>query len=163
MLTTATDILKALHELYPEDKHFKASFAEKELRTTNSRTKKVARFILFELEKQMSGKEFNFESAKYNLEHILPEHPSEEWSYIEESIQERLIYRLGNLTPLESKPNKRLGNGSYGTKQLVYRKSVFSITRAIAENYDEWNENKIVARQQRLADVASALWKIDFP
>lgn len=155
-------ILNALKELYPSDKEFKASFTEKELRTTNSRNKKVVRYILFEIERQQSGQVFEFESAVYSLEHILPEHPSEAWSYIDESTQDRLIYRLGNMTPLESKTNRDIGNSSYTQKREVYRKSSFKMTQAIAENYDEWNENKILARQQKLADVACGIWKIGF-
>jgi len=54
------------------------------------------RYILFEIERQRLGQDFDFESATYNLEHILPENPSEDWAYIEEAKQNRLIYRLGN-------------------------------------------------------------------
>ena len=60
---------------------------------------------------QRSEQDFDFESASYNLEHILPEHPDESWSYIEEAKQDRLIYRIGNKTPLETKRNRELGHG----------------------------------------------------
>jgi hypothetical protein len=60
------DVIAALNPVYPEDNQFKAAFAEKELRTTNSRNKKVVRYILFEIERQQSGQEFDFESATYN-------------------------------------------------------------------------------------------------
>lgn len=83
----AIEVMTALREVYPDDTQFKAAFAEKELRTTNSRNKKVVRYILFEIERQRSGQDFDFESATYNLEHILPEHPSEDWSYLEGSKQ----------------------------------------------------------------------------
>ncbi len=96
------DVISALNPVYPDDNQFKAAFAEKELRTTNNRNKKVVRYILFEIERQQSGQEFDFESATYNLEHILPEHPSQAWDHIEENRQDRLIYRLGNMTPLEA-------------------------------------------------------------
>ena len=59
--------------VYPEDDEFRAAFADKELRTTSSRNKKVARFILFRLERQLSDKDFDFESSKYDIEHVLPE------------------------------------------------------------------------------------------
>ena len=99
----------------------KRPFYEKEFRTTNSRNKKVVRYILFEIERQRSGQDFDFESATYNLEHILPEHPSESWSYIEESKQDRLIYRIGNMTPLETKRNRDLGNEDYAAKRQAYQ------------------------------------------
>ncbi len=157
-----TDVIGALREVYPDDMQFKAAFSEKELCTTNSRNKKVVRYILFEIERQQSGQDFDFESATYNLEHILPEHPSEIWSYIEESKQEQLMYRLGNMTPLEANRNRVLGNGDYASKRLVYQQSAFRITNAVAEHYDIWDEQKIEARQKQLATVASGIWKIDF-
>jgi len=157
-----TDVLGALREVYPDDMQFKAAFSKKELCTTNSRNKKVVRYILFEIERQQSGRDFDFESATYNVEHILPEHPSESWFYIEESKQERLMYRLGNITPLEANRNRTFGNGDYASKRLVYQQSIFQITNAVAEHYDHWDEQKIEARQKQLATVASGIWKIDY-
>lgn len=161
-LSHVSEVIAALRGVYPEDESFKAAFTDKELRTTNSRNKKVVRYILFEIERQRSGHDFDFESATYNLEHILPENPSEDWAYIEEARQDRLIYRIGNMTPLETKRNRELGNGDYASKRAVYEKSDFQITRAIAEHYEEWDEQKIEARQKHLAKLAASLWRIDF-
>jgi hypothetical protein len=156
------EVIAALREVYPDDHLFKAAFAEREFRTTNSRNRKLVRYILFEIERQRSGQHFDFESATYNLEHILPEHPSECWDSIEESRQERLIYRIGNLTPLETGKNRSVGNASYAVKRDAYRQSAFRITQAVAEHYETWDEQKIESRQSQLATVAASIWKIDF-
>ncbi|MEI6286448.1 MAG: DUF262 domain-containing HNH endonuclease family protein [Bacillota bacterium] len=155
------DVLNALNNIYPSDKQFVAAFAEKEFKTTNSRNKKVVRYILFSLEKAISGHDFDFESATYNLEHILPEHPSEDWNAIPEEKQDRLIYRLGNMTILDSSSNRDLGNAGYFVKRAVYSQSEFAITSSIAKHYEVWDENKIDSRQNHIAEKAASIWRID--
>lgn len=73
-----------------------------------------------------------------------------------------MIYRIGNMTPLETSRNRDLGNGDYPSKRKVFEQSVFQMTRAIAEHYDTWDEQKIESRQKQLANVAAGIWKIDF-
>lgn len=159
--TTRSDVIGALRDVYPSDVTFNAAFTDKELRTTNHRNKKVVRYILFEIEQQRSGQDFDLESASYSIEHILPEHPSEVWNHIDEAKQERLIYRLGNMTPLETGKNRDLGNGAYAAKQAVYATSNFQITRGVADNYDSWDERKVESHQRALADIATSIWRID--
>jgi len=160
--TQPRQVIEAMKPIYPADGQFKPAFTEKELKTTSGRNKKVVRNILFRIERQLSGREFDEESAKYTLEHILPEHPSEEWANIAENVQESMIYRLGNMTLLENNANRDIGNAGYSTKKEAYRICDFQITKAVAEHYDTWDEAKVGARQQKLADVASSIWKIDF-
>lgn len=154
------EVLERIKEVYPDDRTFKSSFSSKVLKTTNSRNKKVVRYILFSIEKQCSGKDFDFESSIYNLEHILPENASESWSNFDESKQERCVYRLGNMTPMSASINRDIGNKGYDIKINEYKKSVFSITKAISENYDTWDESKIESRQKRLSEKAATIWKI---
>lgn len=160
--STYQSILDALREVYPEDQPFRVAFTDKQLGTSNSRNKKIVRYILFEIEKQKYGNDYDFESAIYNLEHILPENPSEVWNYIEETKQDRLIYRLGNLTPLETTANRGLGNVGYDSKRPVYAQSTFQMTQAIAEHYPIWDEQKIESRQKQLARIAAGIWRIEF-
>lgn len=81
------EVVSSLREVYPNDSTFKTAFSTKEFRTTNSRNKKVVRYILFEIEKQKSGKDFDLSSSIYSLEHILPENPSPAWD--EQKIESR--------------------------------------------------------------------------
>ena len=57
-----------LRPVYPEDTEFRAAFTDKTLRTTSSRNRKVARFVLFRIEQQASASSFDFESARYDME-----------------------------------------------------------------------------------------------
>ena len=156
-----TDVIKALLKIYPNDQQFKDAFSDKEMKTSNARNKKIVCYILFEIEKKVYNQDFDIESAKYSLEHILPEHPSEAWNYMDESIQERCVYLLGNMCILETNLNRDVGNNEYAIKRDVYSKSVFHITNDVSEEYDAWDERKIAARQKQLAKYAAGIWRID--
>jgi uncharacterized protein with ParB-like and HNH nuclease domain len=153
-------LVQILAKIYPEDKEFKASFANKILKTTDNRNKRLARHILFELEKHCTNKDFDIENSEYTIEHILPEHPEENWSFYDEHNDKQYIYRLGNMTLLEAKLNRKLGNASYDSKIKAYKNSNFSITSGIAKRYDEWNNNKITSRQEWMAQQAVSIWKL---
>lgn len=155
-------VLNSLSAVYPEDKQFKASFTEKELRTTNSRNRKVVRYILFAIESQSSGEHFDSDSKAYNLEHILPENPDDSWAGIDEAKQERLVYRLANMTPLEVTANRKIGNQGFEKKCETFATSQFKITRAIAEHYDTWGEKEVEKRQSQLANRAAGIWRLEF-
>ena len=160
-----TDNAKAavaeLRPVYPEDAKFRAAFAAKVLRTTNSRNKKVVRFILFQLEAQFSGQSFDFESAKYDIEHVLPENPGDGWEHFDDQQREASTYRLSNMTLLTTKDNRDLGNTNFSEKRPVYQTSQFAITRRLGENFDTWNTDKIRSHQDWMAKQATAIWRIN--
>ena len=156
------EALSKLRPIYPEDKEFQMAFEEKILRTTRHQNNKIMRFILFQLEKHLSGKDFEIESSEYNIEHILPENPSDEWCKFDEQ-QELFIYRLGNMTILKTTDNRGLGNLSYDKKRLAYQKSDFSMTKNLADQYDHWTAEKICANQRWMANQATSIWKVNFP
>jgi len=156
------DVLRGLKKVYPEDARFKAAFAEKDLKTTSSRNKNVVRFILFQIEKHLSSADYDAESDKYTIEHILPENPGEEWATYDEHRDEKFIYRIGNMTLLDATSNRDAGNCGYSGKIDAYRDSDFHITRKVPEEYAEWNTDKIASRQNWMAAQATAIWRIDF-
>ena len=158
-VSTAVDRLR---QVYPEDQEFRAAFTDKVLRTTSSRNNKVVRFILFRLEAQLSEQSLDFESAKYSIEHILPEHPGEGWDEFDDQQHEASTYRLGNLTIMATADNRDLGNTGFANKLEVYRKSNVAITRKISEEYDTWTEEKIRSRQDWMAKQATGIWRISF-
>ena len=151
-----------LRPVYPEDEEFRAAFVEKALRTTNSRNNRVVRFILFAIEAQLSGQRFDFESAKYGVEHVLPENPNDGWDQFDDQQREAATYRLGNMTLLATAANRDLGNSGYAEKHSAYQESDFAITRKLAEDFDTWTVEKLHSRQGWMAKQATGIWRIDF-
>lgn len=155
----AADIIRALRPIYLNDDEFRSAFADKQIRTTTSRNRKVVRYILQEIEQQVSGNAYDPKSSKFGIEHVLPEHAEDGWSQLTAEEQERSIHRLGNLTLLPSSINRGLGNATYTEKRSTYAESDFVITRNIAE-YDEWDETAIAERQRWLASQACSVWHL---
>lgn len=160
-VTSASGAIAALRSVYPEDAEFRAAFADKTLRTTNRRDRRVARFLLFQLEQRASGRSFDLESARYDIEHVLPEHPGDDWRQFDERQRAACAYRLGNLTLLTAAHNRAASNAGYAAKRPIYQSSEFAITSRLAENYETWSAQKIRSRQAWMARQATAIWRID--
>jgi len=151
-----------LKACYPDDTLFKEAFKNKELTVTGPRNRKIVRYILFALEKNISSRDYDSESAKYSIEHILPQSPGENWQDYDENNDYRFINRLGNYTLLEKKKNSELGDKSYGDKKRVYATSDFQITKEISEDNDTWDPKRIANRQASLSKRATSIWRLNF-
>ena len=160
-LTEAGAVLGAMSSIYPGDDAFRAAFAEKSLRTTQSRNKRVVRYILCALEKKLTGTALDFDADNFNLEHILPENSEAGWEVFSDDEVEAMVYRLGNLTLLHKGANKDLGNSPYATKKPVYAASTFGITKKIAEDNADWTPERLAARQNGMANQATSIWRIE--
>ncbi|MBI5696818.1 MAG: DUF262 domain-containing protein [Nitrospirae bacterium] len=159
-LNNAGDIIRALRDIYTSDERFRSAFEEKEIKTTSSRNKQIVRYILFQVEKHHSNNDFDSNSDKYNIEHILPEHPADNWEVFKDEQIERYTYRIGNMTLLTTGPNRAMGNSPYDKKKTIYEQSEFGITKKVAEDNSEWTSERIASRQKWLAKQATAIWRI---
>ena len=159
-ITGVYDIIRALRPIYPADEQFRSAFAEKQIRTTSARNRQVIRYILFEIERHISNQAYDYKSDKYSIEHILPEHPDENWLSFTDEQADRCIYRIGNMTLLDSSRNRDIGNQIYEEKKKVFSNSGLLLTQRIASEYNEWTQDRIAARQQWLANQATAIWRI---
>ncbi|MXW82877.1 MAG: HNH endonuclease, partial [Rhodothermaceae bacterium] len=73
------------------------------------------------------------------------------------------MYRLGNLTLLESSANKKISNTTFDEKCEAYKKSTYALTKEIPEIApEEWTPALVNKRQQQLARRAVHLWRSDF-
>ena len=152
--------LAAMLSIYPNDAAFRAAFAEKTIRTTQSRNNRVVRYILCALEKHLSGHDYSFTSDSFNIEHVLPQHPESGWEAFSNEEVDALAYRLGNMTLMQSGANKDLGNAAYAAKRPVFQQSGFAITAKLAADHAEWTPERIAAHQSWMAAQASAIWRI---
>lgn len=159
--SSSAQVLESLQEIYPKDDAFKAVFAEKIIRTTDSRNNRVVRYILCELERQHSGQDYDFGSDSFTVEHVLPQNPESGWDQFSDEDAEAMVYRIGNMALLAKGVNKDIGNAAYATKRPVLQASGFGLTQKLAEENADWTPDRIAARQKLLAKLASAIWRID--
>ena len=159
--SSSIQVLESLQEIYPKDDAFKAVFAEKNIRTTDSRNNRVVRYILCELERQHSGQDNDFESDTFTVEHVLPQNPETGWEQFTDEDTEAMVYRIGNMALLAKGANKEIGNAAYGIKRSVLQASGFGLTQKLGEENADWTPDRIAARQKLLAKLATSIWRID--
>lgn len=158
---SATQVIESLREIYPGDEAFKATFAEKVIRTTDSRNNRIVRYILCEIERQHGGHDYDFESDTFNIEHVLPQNPENGWDQFSDEEVESMVYRIGNMTLLGKGSNKDIANATYAIKRPVLQASAFELTQKLAEENADWTPARVEARQNYLAKVATSIWRID--
>ena len=159
-IANAAQVLDALKAVYPTDEAFKAAFADKIIRTTNSRNLRIVRYVLCALEKQLNGAEPDFESDAFNLEHVLPQNPGAGWDAFSDEEAEAMTYRLGNMALMAKGANKDVGNAPFAAKKPVLAVSTFELTRKIAEDNADWTPERIAARQKTLGRLATSVWRV---
>ncbi|MDR0306009.1 MAG: DUF262 domain-containing HNH endonuclease family protein [Chitinispirillales bacterium] len=160
-ITTAQGVFNEIKELYISDADFRNDFSTLEL-YSYGRSKKLARYILFELENNMmQGGDRDYELDPATIEHILPENAGDNWDQdFPQTVQPSYIYRLGNYTVLEDHLNKDCETLPFDQKKLFYAKSQYEMTKAI--NYSDWNPTTLDARQNDLARKATSIWRIPY-
>jgi uncharacterized protein with ParB-like and HNH nuclease domain len=70
--------------------------------------------------------------------------------------------RIGNLTLLESSLNRAVSDDPYDYKRQHYvNETEFKMAVAVAEEYEEWNIEKIKERSKEMAEITAEIWSID--
>ena len=156
-------VFTLLKPLYVDDARMKQDFASMSV-DMGGRWGKLTRYMLARLEGDASGRACDYETDPFTVEHVLPQNPVDAW---EESIPsgswEESIYRLGNLTLLESATNRRLDNAVYADKLPAYAQSRYALTQRIPGIAPEqWTRAMLDRRQRQLAERAAHLWRADF-
>ena len=158
--TNLRTIFATLNRIYVPDSTFFADFSNWEVTPARRR---LAKYVLTRLESETEGRPLDPNTEPGTIEHILPENPDATWeAMISPSEWDRAVYRVGNLTLLETTLNRELGNGNYHLKAQAYARSRYLSTREIAEFApEEWTVAQIEARQRRQAKLAVHIWRVD--
>lgn len=158
-ITTSAKLLKRLRAVIPNDAQFRASSL-----TCGVSKAFLARYYLRAIEQQARGvadpelvPNDNMEAV--NLEHVLPQRPSKQWSHIPADEQAVLINRLGNLALMKTKINTKAGNDSFAFKKAFYARSEYQLTNCMASE-TAWDRGAIDRRQERMADFALQTWPL---
>lgn len=155
-VTRATQVPPLLREIYVPDDEFQKEFEFASFELPSKR--KLASYVLCELERDAGGPQVDYEQEKLTIEHVLPMNLVNEWPEFSGVDSERLVHRLGNLTLLEAEKNKKAGAKDFPRKTAIYAKSQFQITSSIAAV--EWSPTQIVLRQESMAARAARIWRL---
>ncbi|KKJ00166.1 DUF262 domain-containing protein [Prochlorothrix hollandica] len=156
-ITNPRQVFEQLRSVYVSDEKFSQDFSLLSL-STRGQKKKLVRYILSKLE---ADARLEVNEDGFSIEHILPESPSPEWrQHFTDSQLEEMVYRIGNLTPLEPHLNREIGNGRYAIKRDVYQQSGYELTKNIVA--EEWTPHTLTTRQRDLARRATHIWRSDF-
>ncbi|MEO0457284.1 MAG: DUF262 domain-containing protein [Cyanobacteria bacterium P01_A01_bin.114] len=110
-IRTPRQVFDRLRPAYVSDEKFRQDFAFLSV-STRGQKKKLVRYILARLEADASGRQDVGDS--FTIEHILPESPDQSWrKAFSDDQTEALLYRIGNLIPLEPSLNRQADNRHY--------------------------------------------------
>lgn len=157
-LKNVREIALQLKNIYVSDADFFQLFSTAEINFR--RKKELIKYILVEMENQLSNKENQVEDAKSTIEHILPQNPGSVWeTEFPPNIQADYQNRIGNYTLLESSINHILTNEMPFEEKLEhYKKSKFIMTNDKLD-FTEWSPETLLQHQQKMAKWAKGIWK----
>ncbi|MCY1078540.1 DUF262 domain-containing protein [Archangium lansingense] len=157
-ITNAAQLAKEMLSVVPTDAEF-----ENEFKVARVSQSYLARYYLRALERAAAGEPDpelvpNDNEAEINLEHILPENPSTQWSVPADKAGAE-YRRIGNMVLMKTKINSTIGNSGFDKKKPILKSSKFLLTQEAAKA-KEWNISQIEKRQEKLAKLAIKAWPL---
>ncbi len=156
-ITDAKGLWAQMEKVVPDDISFEQAFAKATVSKVN-----IAKYYLRVLNQHMTaGTEeliVNPDKEKVNIEHILPETITAEWSQdFTEAQHKAYLRRIGNLTLLGKKLNSKVANNPFSDKQIEYAKSEIKMSTDLKEQ-KSWTPAEIDIRQAAFAKLAVKIW-----
>ncbi len=157
---TTIQVFEEIKSVYIRDVDFRSDFSTL-IVYSYGRSKKLARYILYEIENHLAVTDRDFEDDPGTIEHILPENAYESWdAFFPLIIQPVYVYRLGNYTLLEDDKNRACGGQLFSRKKSIYQTSQYEMPKKILSI--EWNPNNLDNRQNQMAAWATACWRVSY-
>ena len=124
----------------------------------NSRS--LVKNLLIAIERNLDG-HTQTKFSSYEVEHIMPNELTEEWSQElganAVSLHDRLKNTIGNLVLLTHEEQIAAGQKRLNGKKTVYAESTLLATKWVC-NYDSWGENQIFAHSDWFYEQIRQLW-----
>jgi uncharacterized protein with ParB-like and HNH nuclease domain len=127
---------------------------------TKDFSSKNAKYILSKIERfrpAASGTAGKTVDRTITLEHIMPQNENAAgWKHMKE-LHDELLWKIGNLTLLHTKPNSSEKDNPFEKKKKAYAGSDMLITNYLQEKVD-WDNAEIISRSKDLASECPAIW-----
>lgn len=157
-IKNSDEIIKYLHRYDIEDNVFKTIFSKKDIRKT-----KLSKYILEKIEHFIDTNKEKI-SKKITVEHILPKTLNKEWKeYLNKNKLEadELVDRIGNMTLLLGKVNRKAQNNFFTKKRDDFYKEMTNLKiNEPLKSIESWTKDDIEKRQIWLAEYATKIWRI---
>lgn len=145
-----------LKEHYPKKNIFVEKFMDVEYRNYP-----LVIYILSRIQDALETGETQI-FTRTNIEHILPQDPAQ-WGLTKKEIKD-YVNKLGNLTLIAEKINRRMENKPLKQKAELFKNSKLNLNKELVEQFQElgynWGEKEINERQKKLAEYAyDVVWK----
>ena len=143
------------YKRFPDDKEFKKNIKERDLYGTRNLNYCFERLENF-------GKKELTSVNNFTIEHIMPQTITDEWKMNLgknwENIHKEYLHKIGNLTLTGYNPEYK--NRSFMEKRDMekgFKQSTLYMNEGLGK-LDEWNEEEIKKRADKLADKAVQVW-----
>lgn len=157
-MKTAASISRYMGREVPGDEKFESDFSLARV----SRAA-LARYYLRALERQHRNEKEPYlipnDELVINLEHVMPETRSHDWSHVPQEVFDSYVARIGNQVLLQASQNSALGNKGFSKKKQTLLDADFELTKW-AGQYQSWGAREIEDRQKRLAKLAVSTWPL---
>ncbi len=152
----ATMLLQDGYRRFPLDNEFENEIIVKDIYNLRN-----SKYLLQKIESYLNKGRTELRDEKLSIEHIMPQTLTDEWKEMlgpeYKRIHDTYLHSLGNLTLTGF--NEPMGNKSFKEKQeRGFKNSGIFMNQYLLEK-DEWNEQEINIRAQKLSKLALEIWK----